>query len=141
MIKKATINDLNIINYFFKAFDNIIINEDELLNHPFSRYVLCINNEKIVGFLDYALIYDKMELNYIYVIPEERKNGYAKEMMDYLLNEAEINHCSNITLEVSKSNEAAIKLYTNYGFKIIATRPQYYKNIDGLLMERILVIK
>lgn len=141
MIKRATINDLDIINNFLKEFNNVTINEEQLINHPYSHYAICINDEKIVGFLNYALIYDKVELNYIYVSNEDRHFGYAKEMMDYLIKTSINNKCLNITLEVAKDNSAAIKLYERYGFNTISIRKNYYKDQDGLLMERKLVIK
>jgi ribosomal protein S18 acetylase RimI-like enzyme len=43
----------------------------------------------------------------------------------------------NITLEVRKDNYPAIHVYKSLGFVEKAIRKNYYKGIDGILMERI----
>ena len=42
----------------------------------------------------------------------------------------------DITLEVKKDNYQAIQLYEKNGFRKIAIRKSYYKDTDGILMER-----
>ncbi len=136
MIRHAEIKDLNIINSFLKSFNNIVINEEQLTNHPFSRYLVALKGDIIVGFLNYAVMYDKAELNYIYILDEYRHYGYAKEMMEYFIEQIIKSNCLSITLEVAVSNVSAIKLYEQYGFKTISIRKNYYNNEDGLLMIR-----
>lgn len=134
MIREARINDLDIINNYLSKMNNHFINANELTSHPFFRYVVLMEDSKIVGFLSYSLIYDKMELNYIYVDEQFRGKGYASKLMDYLINEAEINKCINITLEVEINNKSAINLYHKYKFIDTAIRKNYYGNNDGILM-------
>ena len=43
------------------------------------------------------------------------------------------NNIKKINLEVSSSNEIAIKLYKNLGFIQVGCRKNYYPNGDGLL--------
>ena len=104
--------------------------------NPYGRRLEYYNNNKVLGYIDYSLIYDRMELDNIYVEENERGNGIAKKLMSYLVAIAIENHVVNITLEVRISNEIAKKLYKNFGFREVALRKFYYGNEDGILMEK-----
>ena len=85
-------------------------------------------NAEIIGFINFSIIYDRSELNYIFVLQKYRKKGYAKKMIDFLIDYVENNNCSNITLEVRCSNISAIKFYEKNGFKKASIRKNYYDN-------------
>ncbi|HPF83651.1 MAG TPA: GNAT family N-acetyltransferase [Bacilli bacterium] len=125
------IADINIINKFLKEF-NIQINAI----NEFSHYLVYKKDDEIIGFLNYDLIYDRVELDYIFVVDTYRKNKIASKLMDKLILITNKNNCSNITLEVNISNEKAINLYKKYGFIDAAIRKNYYGNEDGILMIR-----
>lgn len=139
LIKDACIDDLETINRFLKELNVRPINADELLDHPFSKYVILTDEEEIIGFMNYSIIYEHMELNFIFVEPKFRKKGYASLMMKYLIDLADKIKSYNITLEVAIHNIGAINLYVKHGFKHAATRKNYYGHEDGLLMIRKLV--
>lgn len=139
LIKDACIDDLETINRFLKELNVRPINGDELLDHPFSKYVILTDEEEIIGFMNYSIIYEHMELNFIFVEPKFRKKGYASLMMKYLIDLADKIKSDNITLEVAIHNIGAINLYVKHGFKHAATRKNYYGHEDGLLMIRKLV--
>lgn len=106
-----------------------------LRNDYSKEYVYILNNE-IVGFIIYEYIYDRIELDYIYVDKEKRGMGIANILMNQMINFAKENNLKNITLEVNKNNEVAISLYKKYGFIEVAIRRGYYNGEDGLLMIR-----
>lgn len=122
MISKTTdidyLNTLSDYKITLNAFSNILIYEKD---------------NKIVAFLDYSKMYEKLEINYIYVIEEYRKQNIAYELIDYMIKN---NDFENITLEVNVNNENAIRLYKKHGFEIVSIREKYYNGIDGYLMER-----
>lgn len=120
------------IKQFLK--DNLI---DLNINDPFSKNIIYVDGSKIVGLLNYSIIYERAELNYIFVLKNYRNKKIASQMFEYMLKKCKI--CENITLEVRKSNEIAINLYKKYGFVEIAIRKNYYNNEDGILM--MLVVK
>lgn len=93
-------------------------------------------NSQIIGFINFSIIYDRSELNYIFVLEKYRRNGYSKVMMEFLINYVKNNNCLNITLEVRKNNISAINLYKKFEFKVIADRKKYYGNEDAILMLR-----
>ena len=104
-------------------------------NEYSKEYVYILNNE-IVGFIIYEYIYDRIELDYIYVDKEKRGIGIANILMNQMIGFAKENNIKNITLEVNKNNFSAISLYKKYGFIDGAIRKSYYNGEDALLMIR-----
>ena len=114
----------------------MIIEKEENNNNPFSKKIEYIIDNKVVGYLEYSLIYDRMELDNIFVLEEYRNNQIATKLMSYFISIAINNHVVNITLEVRISNEIARDLYKRFGFREVALRKLYYGNEDGILMEK-----
>lgn len=114
--------------------NSILISEEQIINNlknnPFGAYLLYQKDQKIVGYLYYSKIYDRIEVNEIEVLKIYRRQNIASSMLDYLL----INISKDITLEVRESNYPAINLYKKFGFTKLAIRKNYYKNEDALLM-------
>ena len=106
--------------------------DKELKSNPFGVFLVYKKNEEVIGYLYYSLIYDRIEINQIEVLEEERKKGIGSSLIEYLIS----NNNMDITLEVRKNNYPALNLYKKYGFKEVAIRKGYYKGIDGILMER-----
>ncbi len=106
-----------------------LIEED----NPFSKYLVYIYNDSVIGFCYYYEIYDKLEIAYIFVSPEFRNKKVASKLMKYIIDNNSDKY--NITLEVRIDNENAIKLYKKFGFKEVALRKKYYNGVDGILME------
>ena len=104
--------------------------------NPYGRRLEFIENNKVIGYLDYSLIYDRMEIDNFFVEEKRRKEGIGKKLMSYLVAVAINNHVINITLEVRISNEIARNLYKRFGFREIAKRRFYYGDEDGILMEK-----
>lgn len=116
------------IRYFdFKISDNLFENR-------FSRFLVCEENQKQVGFLQYSKYYDRIEIDYIFVCPNYRRCGFAKAMLNFLLEYCESKKCENITLEVSEKNEGAINLYRKFGFESVATRENYYGHGENAIL-------
>lgn len=128
-IKKESITGL--LSFFHD--NNIpVVDDVELGNNPFLHIFIYKIDNKIIGYLNYSIMYDKAELNYIFVDLKYRKTGIGSILMDYLFKKCE--KCQNITLEVRKDNISAINLYKKYDFKECAIRKNYYDGMDGILM-------
>ncbi len=104
-------------------------------NNVFTKYIAYYIDNLVVGYLVYEKLYDRVEIDYIYVLENNRNKKIGSSMMEYLINLCKNDNIDNITLEVNINNINAIKLYEKYGFKTISIRKGYYKGIDGLLME------
>ena len=137
MIRKAIDSDYTSITEYYREFDQNSV--DLFGDIPFSKLYVYEKDRKVVAFINYSIIYDRAEINYIYVDAKYRNEHIASELMDFMLEDCIDNGCTNITLEVAETNVAGIKLYDKYGFEKKAIRKHYYKNCDGLLMMKELV--
>ena len=115
-------NDPELINNFLKYFDT------RMTDNPFRKYV--VYDDKAI--LVYSLIYDRLEIDYIYVLKEYRNIGIASKLLDYLFKK----YGFSCSLEVRVDNKEAINLYKKFNFEIATIRKNYYQNIDGYLMIR-----
>ncbi len=113
-----------------KLHDNYIFNLDTYSN------CLVLEEDNIIGFISYSIIYDRAEIIDVIIDEKYRHKGYGKKLVSEVIGLASDNNCNNITLEVNESNKAAIKLYKNMGFEIVGVRKKYYKDNDGYLMKK-----
>lgn len=92
--------------------------------------------KRIVGYIGYWFILDEAHISTIAVHPEFRQLGIAEKMLRTALTEIREKGTLIVTLEVRKSNEAAVLLYQKFGFDIVGTRPRYYRdnNEDAHIM-------
>lgn len=126
MIIEVENNDSRLIKF-------LISNKvDKPIDSPFVKEVIYIENDTVVGYLGYSIMYEKAEINNIYVSEQYRSQGIGSKLLNYLVKKCKI--CENITLEVRKDNINAICLYKKYGFKEVAIREKYYDGVDGVLM-------
>lgn len=115
-----------------------MIREIEYIDNPnpYLRSIECFDDDKVIGYLNYSLIYDRIEIDDFFVLKGNRGIGIGKKLMSYLVCVAINNHVVNITLEVRESNDVARNLYRKFGFREVALRKFYYGNENGILMEK-----
>ena len=129
MLKEITNKELDLINSLTNEY------QITLDTNPYNKGIcLSIDNE-IIGYIEYAIIYDKAELNFIYIVEKYRNKGYAQKLLDYMFND--LTSITDITLEVNINNLTAIKLYEKNGFKVVSKRENYYNGVDGYLMLKV----
>lgn len=105
-------------------------------SNPYAKRLEYYEKDIVLGYLNYSIIYDRMEIDQFFVEEECRNQGIGKKLMSYLVVVAINYHVVNITLEVRKSNEIARELYKKFGFREVALRKLYYGDEDGILMEK-----
>lgn len=137
MIRKISENDYSILATYYEEFN--VNNVDIFETSPFINIYVYEKDGKVIGFINYSIMYDRAELNYIYVEKNFRKYGIATELMNYFIQDTIKNNCKNITLEVSENNNPGIELYKKFGFVDVAKRKNYYKDSDGILMMKELI--
>ncbi len=123
---------LSVDNFTYK------LTEKEFSTNPYLKILTYVEKDKIIGFLLYSLIYDRIEIEQFEVTTKERRKGIGNKLLNYLVEKYQDNNIKNITLEVKEDNIAAINLYKKYGFKKVSTREKYYDGINGILMEKTL---
>ncbi len=110
------------------------------LNNPLAKYFTAISGEKTVAYLGMWQISGQCDITNIAVLPEYRKKGIAKRLIEHLKQFCIENSLSPITLEVRESNEPAKSLYASMGFEPIGHRKKYYADTgeDAIIMSIIL---
>ena len=122
--KEINLNKLkNIFNEYKENYNPIINEYTEIYTYTVDK--------KVVAFLIFTIMYDKCEIIDIFVKSDYRNKKIAQMLINELSSDYNLD---NITLEVSESNIPAINLYEKLGFKKVATRKNYYKYSNGILM-------
>lgn len=99
----------------------------ELRNSDVARvYVLRGTDGQLLAFCGCWFVSDELHINTLAVKIEERRRGLATRLLRFLFAEAADAGLTRATLEVRRSNEAALKLYQRLGFEVQAIRPDYY---------------
>lgn len=129
------INDLKLINDFLQNFDSKI---EEI--SVFQKFIVFKENNEFIGFADFSLIYDRIEINYIFVNKESRRKNIASKLINFIEEVGKDNKCINISLEVNENNVNAIKFYEKNGFKKNAIRENYYPDGNGILMMKEMIV-
>lgn len=129
MICELTLENIDLLDGSF-INKNYIVNE--LNNNPYARVLIFQEDNKIIGYLYYSDIYERIEINQIEIDLIHRNCGKGDTLLKKLTESVD----KSITLEVKIDNIPAIKLYEKNGFERKAIRKGYYNGIDGILMER-----
>lgn len=106
--------------------------EKELSQNPFGKILVYKKNNRIIAYLYYSEIYERVEINNIEVEEQYRNMGIGTELLKKLTELVQ----KSISLEVRINNYNAIKLYKKFNFQEKAIRKGYYQGIDGILMLR-----
>ena len=117
----------NILQTDFDDFWNFEIFKEELVNNNSSYLVLRYDNE-IVCFGGIKIILDEANIMDIVTRKDKRNQGFARFVLNELINISKEQNCTSITLEVNENNLPAIHLYELFNFKEVGRRKNYYKN-------------
>lgn len=109
--------------------------EEEVLKNVLAQYLVAEEDTHFLGYVGFWLHEENAEIVTLYVNEEKRQKGIGKALMEAAFKELKKLNIQQLTLEVSVLNTAAIALYEGCGFKVVATRKQYYKDgSDAWLM-------
>lgn len=98
------------------------------LYSPFDVYFVLAQGGNVVGYANLRILAGEGEIQRIAVLPEFRRQGEGRKLMDAMVSYARENQVYAITLEVRAGNRAARNLYESYGFAGEALRKGYYRN-------------
>lgn len=74
---------------------------------------------------------DEIELLNIGVVPERRRSGLGRALLQFVVAEARARTLQKLFLEVRESNHAARQLYEDAGFAVVGRRYNYYPAPGG----------
>lgn len=89
-----------------------------------------------IGYADMWMVAGEAQLNNIAIDQKYRGHGLGRKLLEHMTDEALDRGCTEMTLEVRRSNETAISLYRKLGFIENGIRPRYYRDNheDAVLM-------
>lgn len=91
---------------------------------------------RLLGFLIFWIVHDELHILNVATDPEQRRRGVARVVLSATLERGRARRCTLATLEVRRSNEAALNLYRDFGFRAVGIRPNYYvdEGEDAIVM-------
>lgn len=109
----------------------------ELLLSDAALGLVCLNDEGVpVSYVGLLTVLDEGQITNVATHPACRRKGLASTLLSALVLEARARNLKTISLEVRRSNLAAVRLYEAHGFSVVGTRRGFYKNPleDALVM-------
>ena len=98
----------------------------EFLNE-FSYLIGYYQDDKLVGYTCVRAMYEEAQVCNIAVLPEYRRQGIAKQLIEEMLRLSAEKGCKYCELEVNTENEPAINLYKKCGFEVAGVRKNFYR--------------
>jgi ribosomal-protein-alanine N-acetyltransferase len=99
----------------------------EMVSSEVTQLYVARYGRQIVAFCACWVIAGELHINTLAVDGDLRRRGIATKLVQHVLAETAV---TKATLEVRRSNTAALKLYEGLGFSPTAIRKRYYSNPD-----------
>ena len=101
--------------------------ERDLQNTDVVRvYALHDDGRRLIGFCGCWFVFDELHINTLAIGEQFQRRGHATRLLRFVLAEATAAGLTRATLEVRRSNIAALRLYGRFGFEVRGIRPNYY---------------
>ncbi len=96
----------------------------------------CLEDDgNVIGYVGMWRSFDEGNINNIAVLPDYRRKGYGRLLLEHLISYGKEQKLSFLTLEVRESNAGARALYQSVGFLEVGRRKKYYeRREDAILM-------
>lgn len=143
LIRPMTLDDLDDVLAIERAsFSNPWTEEmfqAELIENPCARFFVAAVAGALVGYVGGWLVLDELQVVSLAVRPDARRRGVATRLLARLF-ECGGDRLRRASLEVRRSNAAAIALYERFGFRPVGVRQEYYADPkeDAVVMERVM---
>jgi [ribosomal protein S18]-alanine N-acetyltransferase len=136
-----------------RDLDEVLVIEEASFTNPWTRqmfqwelqnvgvsygYVLRTPEWPVAAFCTVWVVMDEVHINNIAVRPDCRGAGVGRALLEFVLRIGAGLGARRATLEVRRSNQAALKLYERLGFTVAGVRRNYYANPveDALILWR-----
>jgi len=109
----------------------------DVKENPVARWLVFDDGEgRVLAYAGMWFVLDEAHVCNVAVHPDYRRLGYGRRIMDALMQLAQDNSMSMMTLEVRRSNTPAQNLYHACGFLDVGYRKRYYEDNkeDALIM-------
>lgn len=91
---------------------------------------------RVLGFSIFWVVHDELHILNVATDPAHRRRGVGRAVLAGTLERGREKKCTLATLEVRRSNLAALELYQSFGFRQVGVRPNYYvdEGEDAIVM-------
>jgi [ribosomal protein S18]-alanine N-acetyltransferase len=151
MLREFSENDIEIREMREDDLDDVLIIERRSFLSPWSKrlfketidFPLSVNlvvrknvDKSMVGYANFYLIGNEVQVLNIAIAPELRKKGFASTLLSTAIKVLAAQKAKEFFLEVRESNDDAIRLYEKLGFVRVGKRRKYYTetNEDAIVM-------
>lgn len=100
---------------------------EEAIKKPDALYLTALEDAEVLGYCGAYVVLDEADINQVAVRENSRRQGIAKKLLEELLRQLEMQDIKAVTLEVRKSNLAAVSLYESFGFVLEGQRKNFYE--------------
>lgn len=98
----------------------------EGLENETGRFYVAVRDGTAIGYIGANCILDEVYLNNVAVLLDYRKNSIGKALLLSLIAASEAQNAAFVSLEVRRTNTAAIALYEGLGFTQRGVRKNFY---------------
>jgi len=99
----------------------------EIANTDVARLYVMRAGDELIGFCACWVILDELHINSVAVADRWRRQGLASRLLREVCRDARGAGATQATLEVRRSNVAALALYERLGFTCEGVRKDYYQ--------------
>ena len=103
----------------------------DCLKTGYSAWVVTNTLGEVLAYALMSMAVGEAHVLNLCVDPDGQRQGLGRHLLQHLITLARAAHCTQVLLEVRKSNKAAFKLYEASGFVRIGLRKGYYPAMSG----------
>ena len=110
------------------------------LHNKFARFFVATFNDMVIGYLRCWMVEDTVDIINVVIDKNYQHHGFGQALFSQMEEEAKINNCNNIMLEVKENNTQAINFYLKQGYEQISIRKNYYQDhSNALIMKKVIL--
>lgn len=115
-----------------------ILNDNYILKNNINIFVATNQYDELIGYIIFTVTDDYTDVLKIFIRDSDRRNGYASQLLNRIIDLAVRFKSKKIMIEVRSKNLNAIEFYKSNNFKEISLRKNYYSNPsdDAIVFER-----
>lgn len=103
---------------------------------PSCLFLVAEDRGEVVGYALAWVVLGELHIGNLAVRPEKRRKGIGRGLLAEIVKQGVERGCKLVSLELRESNQIALSLYAQEGFKLIGVRRDYYRQPreDALVM-------
>lgn len=108
------------VEYMLEKFQSVKAIEEQIAREGFLYYLLAEADSEPSGYFAVAPEKNGLFLSKLYMRKEKRGKGHGRRAVEFAEGLARDRRLSRITLKVNRHNQASIRAYESFGFRIAA---------------------